>query len=102
MCEGSVLLNVHRKIQKVFIFAAHCFTTQAPSLVCECPLEYVMDPRWLGGLTFCLLLVCAGGGKEERVMQPAGGLVRAHPPTCQQVSYCVEEVVEKLVSILLL
>jgi len=29
-------------------------------------------------------------------------LVRAHPPTCQQVSYCVEEVIKKLVSILLL
>ena len=62
--EGGVLFNVQRKVQEIFIFAANCLTAQTTRLICECSLEYVMDPCWLGRLALSLLLGCRRGTRD--------------------------------------
>lgn len=62
--EGGVLFNVQRKVQEIFIFAANCLTAQTTCLICECSLEYIMDPCWLRRLALSLLLGCRRGTRD--------------------------------------
>ena len=59
--EGGVLFNVQRKVQEIFIFATNCLTAQTTRLICECSLEYFVDPCWLRRLALSLLLGCRRG-----------------------------------------